>query len=43
MSKEKRFLPSYDAIVVGAGLGGLTAAARLAKEGKSGYKKSFFS
>ena len=35
MSKEKRFLPSYDAIVVGAGLGGLTAAARLAKEGKS--------
>jgi prolycopene isomerase len=35
MSKGERFLPSYDAIVVGAGLGGLTAAARLAKEGKS--------
>ena len=35
MSDEKRFLPAYDAIVVGAGLAGLTAAARLAKEGKS--------
>lgn len=35
MSEAKRFLPSYDAIVVGAGLGGLTAATRLAKAGKS--------
>ena len=35
MSKGNRFLPSYDVIVVGAGMGGLTAAARLAKCGKS--------
>ena len=34
MSEVKRYLPSYDAIVVGAGLGGLTAATRLAKAGK---------
>ena len=34
MTQAKRFLPSYDAIVVGAGLGGLTAATRLAKAGK---------
>ena len=30
----KRFDPSYDVIVVGAGLGGLTAATRCAKAGK---------
>ena len=35
MSEAKRFLPSYDVIVVGAGMGGMTAAAKLAKEGKS--------
>lgn len=34
MSDGKRFLPSYDVIVVGAGMGGMTAAAKLAKEGK---------
>ena len=34
MSTAKRFLPSYDVIVVGAGMGGMTAAAKLAKEGK---------
>lgn len=34
MSEAKRFLPSYDVIVVGAGMGGMTAAAKLAKEGK---------
>ena len=34
MSEAKRFLPSYDVIVVGSGVGGLTAAAKLAKEGK---------
>lgn len=34
MSTEKRFLPTYDVVVVGAGMAGLTAAARLAKAGK---------
>ena len=34
MSETKRFLPSYDVIVVGSGMGGMTAAARLAKAGK---------
>lgn len=34
MTEAKRFLPAYDAIIVGAGLAGLTAAARLAKAGK---------
>ena len=34
MSDVKRFLPEYDVIVVGAGMGGMTAAAKLAKEGK---------
>ena len=34
MTENRRFLPSYDAIVVGAGLAGLTAATRLAKAGK---------
>ena len=34
MAEGKRFLPSYDVIVVGAGMGGMTAAAKLAKEGK---------
>ena len=33
MSKGERFLPSYDAIVVGAGLGGLTFGALAAKNG----------
>lgn len=34
MSEAKRFLPEYDVVVVGAGMGGMTAAAKLAKEGK---------
>ena len=34
MSESARFLPAYDVIVVGAGMGGMTAAAKLAKEGK---------
>lgn len=34
MAAAKRFLPSYDVIVVGSGMGGLTAAAKLAKAGK---------
>ena len=41
MSKGERFLPSYDAIVVGAGLGGLTAAARLAKYEHDGVIKGY--
>ena len=35
MAQTKRFLPEYDVIVVGSGMGGMTAAARLAKAGKS--------
>lgn len=34
MSDVKRFLPHYDVIVVGSGMGGMTAAGKLAKEGK---------
>lgn len=34
MAKTNRFLPEYDVIVVGSGMGGMTAAAKLAKEGK---------
>lgn len=34
MANSKRFLPEYDVVVVGAGMGGMTAAAKLAKEGK---------
>ncbi len=34
MTETKRFCPRYDVIVVGAGMAGLTAAARLAKAGK---------
>ncbi len=34
MVEAKRFRPSYDAIVVGSGMGGLAAAGRLAKAGK---------
>ena len=34
MAENKRFLPKYDVIVVGSGMGGMTAAAKLAKEGK---------
>lgn len=34
MSETKRFCPRYDVIVVGAGMAGLTAAARVAKAGK---------